>query len=537
MPIAFLVVFFAWPVGAMLWRGITVDGAVELGRFAEVLGRERTWRVVGQTLGMAVAGTALSVLLGIPGAYALYRLRFPGRQALRAIATVPFVLPTVVVGVAFRALLAERGPLGFLGLDGTITAVVLAMAFFNYSIVVRTVGQLWANLDPRSAEAARTLGSSPLRAFITVTLPQLGPAIAAAASIVFLFCSTAFGIVQTLGRPGYGTLETEIYVQTATFLDLRTAAVLSTLQFAIVVAAVVVANRLRRGTEIALRLRDSRERRPGPADAPALALTLLVVLGLVLAPLVALVLRSFTVPGGWGLDNYVRLATTGSGFAGGTVVLQALDHSVRIAVDAMLVALAIGVLLAFVLSRRPRSRTAMRWQRVLDGAIMLPLGVSAVTVGFGFVVSLQAASPELARSGLLVPLAQAVVALPIVVRMLVPMLRAIDPRQREAAATLGASPGRVLRTVDGPVLARGLGLAAGFAFAMSLGEFGATTFLARPDYLTLPVLIVRLLGRPGADNYGMAMAAAVVLAVVTGGIMLICERLRPRGAGGGGAMW
>ncbi|NLT26643.1 MAG: iron ABC transporter permease [Microbacteriaceae bacterium] len=519
----------------MLWRGAVGEGA--LAHFAEVLGRERTWRIVGQTLWMAVAGTALSVVLGVPGAYALYRLRFPGRDALRAIATAPFVLPTVVVGVAFRALLAERGPLGGLGLDGTITAVVLAMAFFNYSVVVRTVGQLWASLDPRSAEAARTLGASPLRAFATVTLPQLGPAIAAAASIVFLFCSTAFGIVQTLGRPGYGTLETEIYVRTATFLDLRTAAVLSCLQLAIVVLAVVVANLLRRGTETSLRLRDSRERKPGRGDAPVLGLTLVVVVGLVLAPLAALLARSFTVDGAWSLANYARLATAGAGFAGGTTVLQALEHSVRIAFDAMLVALAIGVPLALVLSRRPRGRRLVRWQRLLDGAVMLPLGVSAVTVGFGFVVSLQAASPELARSGALVPLAQAVVALPIVVRLLVPVLRAIDPRQREAAATLGASPGRVLRTIDGPVLARGLGVAAGFAFAMSLGEFGATTFLARPDYLTLPVLIVRLLGRPGADNYGMAMAAAVVLAVVTGGIMLICERLRPRGAGGGGGLW
>src|SRR5699024_10600536 len=100
--------------------------------------------------------------------------------------------------------------------------------------------------------------------------------------------------------------------------------------------------------------------------------------------------------------------------------------------------------------------------------------------GFGFIVSLQATWPQLALSGMLVPLAQAVVALPLVVRSLVPVLRAIDPRLREAAATLGASPGRVLRTIDGAFLTRGLGLAAGFAFAVSLGEFGATTFLASP---------------------------------------------------------
>ena len=531
IPVAFLAVFFLWPVGSMLWRGVSDTGTGDGGAFGEVLTQARTWRILGQTLWLALAGTAGAVLLGTPGAYVLYRCRFPGRNLLRAVATMPFVLPTVVVGVAFRALLADRGPLGFLGLDGTTTAVVLAMVFFNFSVVVRTVGPLWASLDPRSAEAARTLGASPLRAFTTVTLPQLVPAIASAASIVFLFCSTAFGIVQTLGRPGGGTLETEIYVQTTTLLDLRTAAALSCLQFLIVVVAVLVANRLRRGTETALRMRDATTHPLGRADMPAFALTLLVIGGLIIAPLVALALRALASRDGFGFGNFALLATSGSGFAGGTTMLEALDHSVRIAIDATWISLAIGVPLALALSRRAGAKWARR-QRILDGAIMLPLGVSAVTVGFGFVISLQVAWPEVARSGLLVPFAQAVVALPLVIRVLVPALRAIDPRQREVAATLGAGPGRILRTIDGPVLARGIGTAAGFAFAMSLGEFGATSFLARPDYLTLPVLIVRVLGRPGADNYGMAMAAATLLALVTAGVMMLSERLRPRGSGG-----
>jgi len=112
------------------------------------------------------------------------------------------------------------------------------------------------------------------------------------------------------------------------------------------------------------------------------------------------------------------------------------------------------------------------------------------------------------------------------------VLRAIDPRLREAAATLGAAPGRVLRTVDGALAVRALGLAVGFAFAASLGEFGATSFLARPDTPTLPVVIFRLIGRPGADSYGAALAASVVLAVLTAGVVALCERLRRAGEGG-----
>lgn len=534
VPLAFLAVFFAWPVVSMLACGFMGADGIGLQAFEQVLGERRTWLILGQTVGMAVAGTAGSVLLGIPGAYILYRCRFRGRDALRAVATVPFVLPTVIVGVSFRALLAQNGPLGFLGLDGTTTAVVLAMIFFNYSVVVRMVGSVWAGLDPRTTESARMLGASGWRAFRTVTLPQLTPAITSAAGLVFLFCSTAYGIVQTLGRPGYGTLETEIWVRTTTYLDLSGAAVLSCLQVALVVATLVISGRLRRRTDIAVRMRADASHPLVGADAPAFAVTLAVIVGLLVAPMAALVVRSLDGPGGFGLGNYALLASSsGTGFAGGSTVFAALEHSLKIALDATGIALLIGVPLAFALSRRPARASLVRGQRLLDGAVMMPLGVSAVTVGFGFFISLSGPARELGFTAALVPLAQAVVAIPMVVRSLVPVLRAIDPRLREAAATLGAAPIRVLATIDLPFALRGLGLATGFAFAMSLGEFGATSFLASPDYVTLPVLIARLLGRPGADNYGMAMAASVVLAVITATIMVVCERLRPPGVEGG----
>ena len=529
LPVIFLAIFFLWPVVAMLVRGFVDSGSLDLGGFTEVLSLRRTWRIVWQTLWMAAAGTVGAVLLGIPGAYALYRCGFPGQRILRGIASVPFVLPSVVVGVAFRALLGRGGPYGFLGLDGTTTAVVLAMIFFNFSVVVRTVGTMWAGLDPRMEEAARTLGASGPRVFCTITIPNLGPAIGAAASLVFLFCSTAYGIVQTLGRPGYGTLESEIWVQTTTYLDLRTAAVLSCLQFVIVAVALLVSHRMR--SDVPLRMNETWARRRGRGDIVAIGFTLAVIVLLLIAPMVSLVARALHKGGVWSLENFRLLNTSGQGFTGGTTALEALQNSAIIACQATAIALAIGVPLSLVLSRPTRRRKLLtKGQQALDSLVMLPLGISAVTVGFGYFISLQGPPLNLASTGMMVPLAQAVIALPLVIRSLVPVLRAIDPRLREAAATLGASPLRVLLTVDGPFMLRGIGLATGFAFAISLGEFGATSFLASPDFQTLPVLIARLLGRPGADNYGMAMAASVLLAVGTAGVMAICESLRPRTA-------
>ncbi|WP_456845767.1 ABC transporter permease [Cellulomonas sp. P5_C6] len=547
VPLLFLGLFFAWPVGVMISKGFVVDGHVDLSGFADVFSRPRTWRIIGLTIAQAVLGTVLSVALGVPGAYVLYRHSFRGRSLVRALVTVPFVLPTVVVGVAFRSLLVSGGPLGFLHLDGTFAAIVAALVFFNYAVVVRAVGGLWERLDPRAEQAARALGASPWRAFRTVTLPALTPAIASAASLAFLFCATAFGTVLVLGGLQFGTIETEIWVQTTQFLDLRAAAVLSVVQLVVVAGALIVAGRARSTRERALALstdvdtvRPLRLRRPAgmpPGDGHALtlaatAVTAVVVVMLAL-PLVNLVLRSLRTRDGFGLDNYAALGTTGGSLT--VTVWQATLNSLRVALDATVIALVVGGLVALVVSRRPRRAVGRRAVAGLDALFMLPLGVSAVTVGFGFLLSMHhpfGLPVDLRTSPILVPIAQAVVAVPLVVRTVLPVLRAVDPRLREAAATLGAGPGRVLRTVDLSIAARSLGLALGFAFAASLGEFGATSFLARPDRPTLPVVIFRLIGRPGPDQYGMALAASVVLAVLTAGIVAACERLRAPGAGG-----
>ena len=523
-PLAFLAVFFAWPVATLMGRGLAPDGALDLSGFGEVLARERTWRILTQTLTQAVLGTAVCVALGIPGALVLYRRAFPGRDLLRGVVTVPFVLPSVVVGVAFHALVTRGGPLEALGLDGTLTAVVAALAFFNYGLVVRTVGTMWSRLDPRAVEAARALGASPMRAFATVTLPALAPAIASAASLTFLFCATAYGVVLVLGGVGIGTIETEIYRLTTQYLDLRGAAVLSVVQLGVIALALWVAERARAVTQTRLRLRTEV---PAPrlraADAPALAVTAVTVGGLLVAPMAVLVARSLQ-------------RTTGGRSALLVTVWEAAANSVSVAVAAAAIALTLGVAVCLVVSRRPRSRALARIITGLDAAFMLPLGVSAVTVGFGFLITLARPPLALTRSWWILPLAQAVVAVPLVVRTLLPALRAIDPRQREAAAALGAGPGRVLATVDGPQLLRAGGLAAGFALATSLGEFGATSFLARPQEPTLPVVVYRLIGSPGSQNQGMALAGGVVLAVGSAAVMLGCEWLQTRlGPGRGGS--
>jgi thiamine transport system permease protein len=523
VPLAFLGVFFVYPVASIIGRGLTTTGHVDLSPVLDVLRDESLRRTAWFTLWQAAVSTVLTFVVAWPCTYVVARCDFPGRSFVRALVVVPFVMPTVVVAIAFLSLLRPGAPLGFLGWERGVAPVLLAHVFFNVAVVVRTVGTFWEQIDRRAVDAARVLGASRLRAFMTTTLPLLAPAIAAAAAIVFLFTFTSFGIVLLLGGGTRATLEVEIYRQTARLLDLHAAAGIAIAQLVAIVALLVVTSRLQERRAVAQRLVSTRDtaRRPRgfwqwAGTWAAVGLTL-VFLG---TPLAILVVRSFTAGGHPTLAHYRALSSNNDLLF--VPAWEAVRNSVLYALAAMVIAVGIGALASFEIARRPRRAT-----RAMDVLLMLPLGTSAVTVGFGFLIALDRRPLDLRTSVLLIPLAHAIVAVPFVVRAMVPVLRSIDPRLRDAAAVLGASPARVWREVDLPVVRRAMAVAAGFAAAVSLGEFGATLFIARADRPTIPVAIYRLLGRPGSANFGQAMALSTVLMVVTAFAVLLVEWLRP----------
>ena len=521
LPVCFLALFFAYPLAAIIERGLSAGEAA--GSALDVLTDPITRDVVWFTVWQALASTALTLTLALPGAYVLGRYAFPGRAVARALVTVPFVLPTVVVALAFLAVLPARLERGWL-------AILVAHAFFNVAVVVRIVGTFWAGLDPRVSEAAATLGAGPWRSLREVTLPLLAPALAAAAAIVFLFTFTSFGVVLVLGGPRYSTIETEIYNQAVRIFDLRAAAILALVQLAFVAAVVWIATRLEARLAVAGQalpeqdvLRPPRGRREKGLVAGSLG-GLALFLGV---PLAVLVERSLAVGDAYGFAAYRALVEpTGALLA---TPWEAIVNSLVYAGAATALAVGIGGPAAFAIAGRGERET--RRARLLESLLTLPLGASAVMLGFGFVIAFDTAPIDFRSEPWIVPVVQALVAIPFVVRIVAPTLRAIDERQREAAAVLGAPPGRVLREIDLPIAARALAVAAGFAFAISLGEFGATVFLARPESPTLPVAIFRFLGRPGELNAGQAYALAVILMVVVALSVFMVERLRTRRAG------
>lgn len=495
IPVVFLAIFFGFPLVRILDAGLRPEGSIDLGGLADVVGGAHLRRVVGFTVGQALASTALTLAIGLPCAYGLSRFAFRGRALLNALVLIPFVLPTVVVGLAFA-----RG-------EGSLVALVVAHAFFNLAVVVRVVGTAWSGIDPDLEDAAEILGAHGWRRLPAVLWPAGRAAVAGAATLVFLFSLTSFGAALLLAPPGEATIEIEIWRRTTQFLDLPVAAALALVQLAVVAGLLVldaaIASRTAAGRALGATTRQART----TGERVFLGAVIAFVLVFTVGPIARVVLRSLRGPDGLTLDRYLDLGAARRGGIFDVVPAQAIGQSLRTAAVAAAIGLAVGLLGSFALAR---SRRGSAWP-----LLGLPLGASAVTLGLGYVLAFRDPPLDLRGSPLIVPLAQAVVAIPFVIRIAAPAITAAREGLAEQAADLGASPWRTTRDVVLRVAGPAIATAAAFAFAISLGEFGATAFLARADSPTMPIAIVRLLGQPGAASIGQAYAMATLLMLVT----------------------
>ena len=538
----FLLLFFFLPLARIL--SLSLDASV-----LTSANLQTALHVLRFTLYQALLSTLLTFLLGLPSAFLFARFNFRGKSILRALTAIPFMLPTVVVAAGFNALLGSRGLFSFILLHpssfqftGTLTAILLAHVFYNTSIVIRIVGNALPHLDPRLEQAARTLGADSRRVFTRLTLPLLRAPLLASGLLVFLFDFSSFGVILLLGGPQFSTLETEIYIQAIHLLNLPMAALLSVIQLLCTLAVSIFYERVVTRSLVPTAPKPSTARPPKSLRerAFAFALSFLLFTFFVL-PLLSIPLRSLArteadrgqrdeIQYGLTFDYYSELFVNRRNSVFYVPPAEAARNSLTYAAATVLLSLALGFPAASALKRQS-SLT-----KFIDPLLILPLGASAVTLGLGYILTFNYQLPftnsqPLIASPLIIPLAHTVIALPFVIRTLQPALASIPERLRHAASTLGASPLRVWQTVDWPIIARAVLAASTFAFTVSLGEFGAATLLARPDFPTLPLAIARFLSQPGGLNYGQAMAMSTILMSVTLLGILLIEKLRLPGSG------
>ncbi len=538
-PVVFLLLFFFYPVGKILFLAFSDQGQGPAAQFKAIFSDNYYLQTLWFTLWQAAVSTLLTLVTALPGAWAFARFDFRGKALLQALLNVPFVLPTVVVAAAFQSLLGPRGLVNQWAMQGldlahppiainhTAGFIILAHLFYNYSIVFRIVGSFWSHLPPRVAESAHMLGASRWRVLIDITWPLLAPAVRAASLLVFLFCFCSFGVVLILGGPRFATIEVEIYRQAVHLFNLPMAGALSVIQIGFTFVLMQRYTRMERNESVSLDMRAAGGiPLRNPLDYALLAANIGFMALLLGAPMAALLVKSFHSADGWSLIYYRSLFTNTSQSIFFVPPVQAIYHSLQFAIATMFMAMVLGGLVAGFLAGGKG-----KYHGWLDPIFMLPLSTSAVTLGFGFIVALDRPPLNLRTSLWLIPLAHTLVALPFVIRSLTPALRAVPQNLKESAAMLGASPWRVWRTVDLPIVARAAAVGAVFAFTISLGEFGATVFVARPQTPTMPLAIYRFLSQPGALNYGQAMAMSSLLMLATAAGFVGLELLRERAMG------
>ena len=526
-PILFLLIFFFHPLARIIT--LAFDSSAFTQKNFEVI-----FSVAGFTFYQAILSTILTFLLGIPSAILFSRFDFRGKSMLRALTAVPFMLPTVVVASSFNALIGFQVTgykLQVFNLQPStfnFLLILSAHVFYNTTIVIRIVGNALSRLDPKLEAAARSLGADSFHVWKNITLPLLRPSLLAAALLVFMFDFTSFGVILLLGGSNFSTFEVEIYLRVLKLPNLPLAALLSIVQLIFTLIFSILYTRIISQVTTQTAPRFSLANKPKNIKEKIFVATLCILLSaFFLLPLLSLPIRSLTrleadrgqrgeVQYGFTTDYYKELFINRRGSLFYVPPIQAAANSLGYASVTVFLSLALGYPAAYALAK------PTRLEKFIDPLIMLPLGSSAVMLGLGFIISFgrSLASPWF------VPIAHTLVALPFVIRTLQPALASIPERLRQAAATLGASPFRVWQTVDFPILSRATLSAATFAFTVSLGEFGATLLLTRPEYPTIPIAIQRFLSQPGGLNFGQAMAMATALMLLTTLAILTIEKLR-----------
>ncbi len=478
--------FFAFPVITMVVKFARVSELIH--SITDQSLRDVWWFTFWQ----AIVSTVLAVLVALPFTWAISRHTIRFSRAMTGFITVPFLMPAVVVATGIKAILP----------NAAVPGILWAHVVFNVAVVVRMVSPQWMLLDRAIENTAADLGAGRIRTFFYVVLPHIRTSLRSAITVVFLFCFTSFAIVTILGGISHRTIESEIFTQAVRLGNTRTATSLAVLQAAVVLIVI----RFSRASP--LKLDDPSQTIQAYSEPPTrlrgvILLSLAAPLFIVLTPFVAVIIRSFTLKGRFTISGY-RWLFDGSTESVGVNISHTLTTSFMFATLCAVLATTAALIISMA-----RNRTSF-----IPVLTALPLTISAVTLGLGLIVTFNTWPFNWRSQWWLIPVIHSVIALPLSLRTLQPAIEAIPTDLYDASASLGASPWRTWARIELPLIRPALMRAAGFAAAVSLGEFGATSFLSRSNSMTIPIAIGQLLSHPGEMPNQSAFALATLVTIV-----------------------
>ena len=436
---------------------------------------------------IALFSSVVATILGYPIGNWLAGTGRRTRQLVSSFLLVPFLLPPFLIGITLLPL----QPNTFNSITG-ILWIIGAHVLMNAGFMARVVS---ANQIPADQlEAASLDGASNVRKRFAIELPQQLAGMLSAGLLVALYSATSYGLVLTLGAGKVDTLETEIATAALRDLDLNFALTLALLQTALTLCFFYLARSI--GAEPAPLFGEQETASNGSKLGGLLAALLLAAIVIVFA---GVFVRAITYGPGL-VENFANLAGRGGREILNISVAEAALNSLRNLIVAALIALPIAWFAA------GRKRTSY--------LVLLPIGISPVVFGLVFLVLSGYLPSALSGTWLLVPVVQSLFLIPLSYQVLRPARQSVSLEIIDAAQLDGAFGWRMFSEVEGPLIRKPLSVAAAFVALGSLGEFGAASFLAYGSQATLPLVMFRLISRPGAENFGMAMAAASLFIAV-----------------------
>ncbi len=541
-PLLFLSIFFFYPLISILTEGLSdEEGIFTLGHIQSILSNRYILRVIAFTVEQALLSTLASILLGLPGAYLLARYDFRGKSIVKAITTVPFVLPSIIVVLGFVIFFGNNGVLnrafmGAFNLENpplkilySMKAIILAHTFYNFPICIRLVSAVWSRINPNLEKAALSLGAKGGRLFTNILLPQIMPGILAASALIFIFCFTSFAVILVLGGgPKYTTIEVTIYRLAKVSLDLKAGSALAIIESVLSILFMYIYIKFQQKVSFAEKVKLQYERKKlasilrSPYGILAV-LYIIITFLLIIAPMLAVIGRSFMGRSDWTgqtsltLEWYRRIFTDIQTGSIAIPYLSVIKNSLFFGLTTVLFSLPLGTAIAYITTRKN-----FRGRGVLETVTMLPLGISSIILGLGYIKAYQTFPLDITGKWYAIAFAHTIIAYPFVIRSVTAVLRKINPRLIQAALSLGATPWKAFWRVELPLIKSGIIAGATFAFAISIGEINATLMLYNPNLTTLPVAIYRLIS---SYNYFGACALGTILMVICFLVFLLIDKI------------